>query len=293
MRRALSILSGIIILITTAAAYAGDCGDVNDDTKVNVGDAVYLINYIFKGGPAPVCGPETGNCGDVSGDIRVNVGDAVYLINYIFKGGPAPSCGPETGTMIDVDGNIYQTVKIGTQWWMAENLKVTHYRNIDPIPNVTDNTAWAALTTGAYCSSSNNDTRVATYGRLYNWFAVSDSRDIAPAGWHIPSDTELQILIDYLGGGAIAGGKMKEKGTVHWVSPNTDATNESGFSALPGGLRTGLGYFAGPGYHALFWFITEYDSDNAWSVELAYDFSNALPEYDPKTCGFSVRCVKD
>ncbi len=198
-----------------------------------------------------------------------------------------------TGTVIDIDGNSYQTMKIGDQWWMAENLRVTHYRNSVAIPNVTDNNTWGGLTTGAYCNSSNDETRVATYGRLYNWFAVDDNRKLAPAGWHIASDAELQTLIDYLGGDAIAGGKMKEAGTAHWQSPNIGATNESGFSALPGGIRIHLGYSAGPGYHALFWSLTASDSDNAWSRELAYDFSNAMRQYDPKTCGFSVRCVRD
>ena len=197
-----------------------------------------------------------------------------------------------TSTVMDIDSNVYQTIKIGNQWWMAENLKVTHYRNGVAIPNVTDGNVWGGLTTGAYCSSFNDNMRVATYGRLYNWFAVSDSRNIAPAGWHVATDAEWQTLIDYLGGGAVAGGKMKEIGTTHWISPNA-GTNESGFSALPGGFRTSLGYFGSLGYWAIFWSSTWYDSDQAWYRELLYDYPNALREYGPKGEGASVRCVKN
>ncbi|MBU4444183.1 MAG: fibrobacter succinogenes major paralogous domain-containing protein [Candidatus Marinimicrobia bacterium] len=202
--------------------------------------------------------------------------------------------GLETGTVTDIDGNVYQTVKIGDQWWMAENLKVTHYRNGDPIPNVTDNTDWSNLSTGASCNYDNEASNVATYGRLYNWYAVSDSRQIAPAGWHMPSDAEWQTLIDYLGGESVAGGKMKETGTTHWGSPNASATNESGFAALPGGYHL---YYYGTYYslcnHAYFWSSTEDDSSTAWYRSLRYDGSDVYRYGYYKQDGFSVRCVRD
>ena len=150
---------------------------------------------------------------------------------------------PEYSTMTDIDGNTYTTVKIGDQWWMAENLKVTHYRNGEEIPNITDNTEWANLTSGAYCDYDNNPNNVATYGRLYNWYSIEDSRDLAPDGWHVPSRDEWQTMIEYLGGDGIAGGKLKESGTEHWLSPNEGATNESGFSALPSGMRGDNAHF--------------------------------------------------
>ncbi len=205
-------------------------------------------------------------------------------------------------TVTDVDGNVYQTVIIGTQIWLQSNLKVTHYRNGDPIPNVTDDTAWGNLTTGAYCNYDNevakrsddkNVSDVATYGRLYNWFAVNDSRNIAPAGWHVPTDAEWRALMNYLGGESIAGGKMKEEGTTHWQSPNTGATNESGFTALPGGYRVNYGVFAGIGTLGYLWSSTEYNTSLAWFRNLSYDSAAVRRSVTDKQVGFSIRCIKN
>ena len=198
-----------------------------------------------------------------------------------------------TGTVTDYDGNVYKTVKIGDQWWMAENLKVTHYRKGEVIPNVTDNTAWSNLTTGAYCEYDNNSENVETYGRLYNWYAVSDSRNIAPEGWHVPTDAEWSTLVTYLGGASVAGGKLKETGTTHWNSPNVGATNESGFAALPGGSRSNNGYFNLLGYYAYFWSSTESGSNCAWSRTLYYVIASVYRYDDGKQYGFSVRLVRD
>jgi uncharacterized protein (TIGR02145 family) len=142
---------------------------------------------------------------------------------------------PVKGIPVDIDGNEYHTVIIGGQEWMVENLRVTPYRNGDPIPNVSDTTSWRALTTGAYCSYDNDPSCSAMYGNLYNWYAVNDFRQIAPEGWHVPTYEEWIVLETHLGGDTIAGGKLKESGTEHWRAPNVGGTNESGFSALPGG----------------------------------------------------------
>jgi len=182
-------------------------------------------------------------------------------------------------------------VTIGSQVWMAENLRVTHYRNGDPIPNVTDGETWFGLTTGAYRAYNDDDNNTATYGLLYNWFAVDDSRNIAPAGWHVANDDEWTIFINDLGGYAAAGGKMKEVGTTHWQSPNTGATNVSGFSALPGGSADwGWG---GLGSHAFFWSTTPYISNDAWCRVLGYDYSRVYRDIYDKNLGHSVRCVRD
>lgn len=210
----------------------------------------------------------------------------------------------ETGTVTDIDGNTYVTVKIGDQWWIAENLKVTHYRNGNDIPNVTGNSDWENLTTGAYCNYDNNESNVETYGRLYNWYAVDDSRNIAPAGWHVPTDEEWKQLEMYLGmsqsdadnttwRGTYEGGKLKEAGTEYWWSPNASATNESGFSALPGGYRFLNGSCGYMGEYAYFWSSTEGDNSHAWIRVLGYHRSQVSRSSNYKRFGFSVRCVRD
>jgi uncharacterized protein (TIGR02145 family) len=218
------------------------------------------------------------------------------------------------GTVTDNDGNVYPTIIIGNQEWMAKNFQGTHYRNGDAIPNVVDNTAWQALTTGAYCEYDNNETNVVTYGRLYNWYAVKDSCNIAPAGWHVPSDDEWKQLEIYLGmdpevadqqgyrwTNGNEGGMLKEIGTSHWFYPNTGATNESCFSGLPGGQRRFDGDFDDIDHHAFFWTFTDFgywDDENLISTyphtrELSSLYSGIFREYDFKVAGLSVRCVKD
>ncbi|MBN2410806.1 Ig-like domain-containing protein [candidate division KSB1 bacterium] len=199
-----------------------------------------------------------------------------------------------TDIVTDIDGNVYQIIKIGDQWWMAENLKVTHYRNGDPIIKVTSNSVWTGLNSGAYCYYNNNSSTADIFGALYNWFAVTDGRNIAPEGWHVPSDAEWQILTDYLGGASEAGGKMKETGTEYWNSPNSGATNESGFTALPGGFRSYLdGVFYSLRNNAHFWSSTEYDNDASWRRKLFYNSTEVSQDYVNKLFGFSIRCVKD
>ncbi|MFA4907717.1 MAG: FISUMP domain-containing protein [archaeon] len=192
--------------------------------------------------------------------------------------------------VIDIDDNVYATVKIGNQWWMAENLKVTHYRNGDAIPNMT---VWNDLYTGAYCNYDNNATNADTYGRLYNWYAINDSRNIAPTGWHVPTDAEWQTLVDYLGGESVAGGNLKEIGITHWFSPNTGATNASGFSALPGGDRYIDGTYGAIGGYGSWWSATGSSSYGAWAWSLGYNSSSVTRYGNYKQYGFSVRCIRD
>jgi uncharacterized protein (TIGR02145 family) len=280
------------------------CGDANADEIVNVSDAVYMINYVFIFGspaPDPLC------TGDANYDSDVNVSDAVYLINYVFVFGsppPVPNCCDICPTTVtDYDGNVYQTLLIGDQCWMMKNLEVIHYRNGDPIPNVADSSAWQALSTGAYCSYNNDEGNVATYGRLYNWYAVDDGRNIAPEGWHVPSDAEWKQLEMYLGmsqaeadasswRGTDEGGKLKEAGTVHWLPPNEGATNETGFTALPGGFRLGAA-FGYMGTYGPLWTSTVYSESEAWCRDLFYAHGDIYRGSSFKRNGFSVRCVKD
>ncbi len=205
------------------------------------------------------------------------------------------------GTVTDIDGNVYQCVKIGNQWWMAENLKVTCYNNGDNIPNETNNSTWAGLSTGAYCAYNNDNGNLATYGLLYNWYAVDESRNIAPAGWHVPTDDEWKELEMYLGmsqleadktdwRGTDEGGKLKETGFAHWNNPNTGATNSSGFTALPGGYRTD--YFSSMDLDGFWWSSTESGS-TALDRNLYYTRSRVSRNTRSKLSGFSIRCIRD
>ena len=198
------------------------------------------------------------------------------------------------GTVIDIDGNVYQTIIIGGQEWMAENLKVTHYRNGEIIPQLEDNNDWGSTISDSYCAYNNVESNVEIYGRLYNWYAVIDNKNIAPEGWHVPSDTEWQTLIDAFGGDNYAGGEMKEVGTAHWSTPNTGATNGSGFTGLPGGQRWEDGsdfyYMTERSYY---WSTSEYAGTQAWSRGLRFNSVETIRHPYYKGKGFSVRCVKD
>ena len=168
--------------------------------------------------------------------------------------------------MTDIDGNEYKTITIGTQTWMAENLRTTKYRNGDPITYI-GGFDWGTSLSGAYCWINNNVAFKVTYGGSYNWFAIADNRNIAPVGWHVPTDTEWATLTDYLGGTNVAGDKLKETGTMHWPTPNSGATNSSGFTALPGGYRETIAFMYGDG-SGYWWRISALDGTNAGFIKL-------------------------
>ncbi|MBT7827928.1 MAG: hypothetical protein HN600_15175 [Bacteroidetes bacterium] len=199
------------------------------------------------------------------------------------------------GLVYDIDGNVYNTVIIGEQEWMLENLKVTHFSNGDPIPHITNNSEWPNQVGGAYCYYNNDLANLNVYGNLYNWWTVDDSRGIAPEGWHIPNNAEWEQLINYLGIYQQPGGKMKEVGTLHWLPPNTGATNESGFTALPGGLRRdNNGAFEYIGSDGNFWSTSTPNNGNVGSVlYLNYSQSGADISGMFSSYGISVRCIKD
>jgi len=173
------------------------------------------------------------------------------------------------------------------------NYSGTTYRNGDTIPEVTDPTAWTNLTTGAWCYYNNDPANGAIYGKLYNWYAVNDSRGFAPIGYHVPSDVEVNCFINSIGGGSIAGGNMKETGTTHWQAPNTGATNSSGFTALPGGARNEVGTFYNINYISAFWSASDYSPVNAQLYYLSTFFSNAVTNIGSKKTGSSIRLVQD
>ena len=209
----------------------------------------------------------------------------------------AQTIGKPGPNITDSDGNSYKTVTIGTQQWMAENLKVSKYSDGTTIPNIIDNTQWQNNTTGAWSYYNNDVTNNAKYGKLYNWYAVSKTsngnKNVCPTGWHVPTDAEWTVLTDYLGGETVAGGKMKEVGTTSWNSPNTDATNTSLFTGLPGGLRNSNGYYYYVGSNGGWWSSSEGNSTNAWNRYLANHYGDASRNFEYKIYGFSVRCLRD
>jgi len=193
----------------------------------------------------------------------------------------------------DIEGNVYGAIAIGTQTWMKENLKVTKYRNGDNIPNEPNIATWPNLTTGAYVYYDNNAAYNGTYGKLYNWYAVMDGRGLCPVGWHLPSDDEWTTLTEYLGGINVAGGKMKTTGTSLWDSPNTGATNESGFSGLPGGFLSSGNSFYSIEFRGSWWSTSEINSIASWSLSLFSDDVAVFRSTTIKYSGLSARCVKD
>jgi len=205
-----------------------------------------------------------------------------------------PSGGGGAGSVTDQNGNTYATIAIGTQEWFAENLRATSYANGDPIPNVTDATEWIQLTTGAWAHYNNNSQFENPYGKLYNWYAVADPRNVCPNGWHVSTDEEWTVLRDYLGGDSIAGGKMKTTGTQYWQPPNTGGTNESGFSALPVGYRrSGDGNFLNRGFEGSCWSALELNADFAWAHKLDFFLASVQRLGKDKREGSCVRCVRD
>ncbi len=202
------------------------------------------------------------------------------------------------GLVKDIDGNLYKAVIIGTQTWMAENLITTRLNDGTPIPNVADDSEWRNLSSPAYCwYSSDSVADGSIYGPLYNWYTVNTGK-LCPAGWHVPTDTEWTTLSDYLGGTAVAGGKLKATGTIQdgdglWFSPNNGATNETGFAALPGGHRTSYGEFFTAMLFGYWWSATEYETNIVWCRYIHYYFSDLSTESYPRAYGLSVRCVKD
>ena len=206
----------------------------------------------------------------------------------------------------DIDGNVYKTIKLGKQVWMAENLKVTHYRDGTPIHRETDDSVWDALSTGAYCEYENDLSNVPTYGRLYNWYAVDDVHGLAPEGWHVPTDEEWKELEMYLGMSETEVDSIGSRGTNEGckLAGNADlwydsllvsdpAFGTSGFTALPGGYRNYYGYYDNMTYLAKFWSSSESSSAYAWYRYLYYYYTDVFRYYSSKRYGFSVRCVRD
>lgn len=198
------------------------------------------------------------------------------------------------GVVSDVEGNNYSTIQIGTQTWMAENLKVGKYRNGDAIPYIGNTGNWSIQSAGAYTYYDSDPTNNVVYGKLYNWFTTQDPRGLCPSGWHVPSHNEWIVLTNFLGGNAVAGGKMKSTAPNTWILPNVDATNSSGFSGLPGGFRSNQETSYNKGDYGFWFSSTEYTSSAAWIRHLESISGKMITDdFTFKVIGYSIRCVKD
>jgi uncharacterized protein (TIGR02145 family) len=220
--------------------------------------------------------------------MKNSVGNIGILVLIFF----IHSCTRDNNTTLkDIDGNVYTSVIIGTQTWMVENLKSTKYNDGIAIANLTKYSEWIDFTKGAYCWYDNDIAYKTPYGALYNWYAVNTGR-LCPVGWHVPTDNEWTTLITYLGGENNAGGKLKEAGTGHWLSPNEGATNESGFTALPGGGGGGSG-----SYYDLTssgeWWIADVIRNEVWFVVIYFNSRYIYKNDGTKNRGHSVRCLKN
>jgi uncharacterized protein (TIGR02145 family) len=226
----------------------------------------------------------------------VGVSGVMNLQNNLLVKGNLNIAGTIYNKVTDVEGNSYNTITIGTQTWMAENLKTTKLNDGTNIALVTSSATWGTLSTPAYCWFNNDEASYkVTYGALYNWYTANTGK-LCPSGWHIPNNTEWTTLTDYLGGQSIAGGKLKETGTAHWTTPNTGATDEVYFTGLPAGARGGAGDFNIIGNYGYWWTANAHsvDPEYAWGFVLAYNSIAVIrADYYYKRDGFSVRCVKN
>jgi uncharacterized protein (TIGR02145 family) len=284
---------------TSANGFSGNYNDLAN--KPSIPDTLKKIsldagNKLISNVANPLSNYDASNKAYVDASTNIVVsktGDTLFLGNgqHIIIPGISVA-NPTPPYLQDADGNVYDTVHIGNQIWMKQNLKTTHYRDGSKIPNVTDGTTWSGLANDAYCWYNNDSiTYNNPYGALYNWYAISDNRNVCPTGWHVPTDAEWTTLTDYLGGTSIAGGKLKETGTTHWQTPNTGATNITGFTALPSGYRYLDGAFYGNGGYLDWWSSTEYSAKDAYSRSMSYASNAADRNFDSKEDGFSVRCL--
>lgn len=286
--------------VSSSVPYTGGNGGTHNGQSVTstgvTGLTATLTAGSFASGSGSLTYTITGTpSGAGTANFALNIGGQSCTLSRTVDSGGGGGIVSNPGPGVTFSGYSYTSVVLGNgQEWLAENLRTTTYANGDPIPNVTDNTAWTQLTTGAWAHYDNNANYQNPYGKLYNWYAVADPRNVCPTNWHVPTDAEWTVLTDYLGGVSVAGGKMKSTGTQYWQAPNTGATNERGFSGLPGGLRFDYnGAFSSLGYNGLWWSASESGAEAAWHRGLNYNNAGISLGNYLKRSGFSVRCLRD
>ncbi len=295
-----------VLNVTASSAISG--GYISD----NGGTAVTQRGVVWSTSQSPTTANNYSNDGSGSGSFTSNLTGLNANTTYFVRAYATNSAGTVYGNEfsfttiggggivstpgegVTFDGYSYSSIVLGNgQEWMAENLRTTIYSNGDPIPNVVDITEWSNLSTGAWVHYNNDNQYEDPYGKLYNWYTVDDPRNICPSGWHVPTDMEWSSLMNYLGGESSAGGKMKSMGTQYWDSPNGGATNESGFSGLPGGNRWVNEPFNGIGFVGTWWSSTEAFTYRAWIYTLNANDAGLNRNYLNKPFGYSVRCLRD
>jgi uncharacterized protein (TIGR02145 family) len=291
------------VLTTNVNNFSSTTADIEGKVTSNGGSAVSSQGICWGINENPTI---SGNkiIGTGSESFTIKITGLTPGINYYVRAYATNGAGTGYGNqksfqtsieqITDIDGNIYHSVKIGTQVWMVENLKTTKYRDGSPIPNVTDGNSWGTGSTGAYCWYNNDGpTYKNIQGTLYNWQAVNTG-NLCPTGWHVPNTVDWTVLTDYLGGLAVAGGKLKQTGTTGWADPNIGATNETGFIAVGGGMRnTTNGTFAQIGTNGYWWSATESTTTHSLRRGMASPSASVSVGDNPKNYGLSVRCIKD
>jgi uncharacterized protein (TIGR02145 family) len=296
------IVTSQVTSITSSSATSG--GTITDDG----GSSIIARGVCWNISPNPTLSNVHTNDGTGNGNFSSQISGLTPNTPYYIRAYATNSVGTAYGNEIyftsalapveDIDGNVYHPIQIGTQIWLKENLNVTRYNNGEEITNVPDLVLWLNLATGAYVNYNNDVSYASTYGRLYNYYAATDSRKICPTGWHVPSNVDWSTLVDYLGGANEAGGKMKAIGTVEqgnglWYSPNTFASNTSGFTGIPGGIRDNYDFRLN-GYHSHYWSSSETSTYTGWIIYLSYNNPQAISwPNDNKVNGYSIRCIKD
>ncbi|MBN2481134.1 MAG: fibrobacter succinogenes major paralogous domain-containing protein [Bacteroidales bacterium] len=197
------------------------------------------------------------------------------------------------GSINDTDGNIYKTIKIGDQTWLAENLRTTKYNDGTSIPHVKNNVSWISSNVPAYCWYDNNMRNKNIYGALYNWYTINTEK-LCPCDWHVPTDAEWTILVNYISGLSGDEDKLKEIGTLHWNAAGSEVTNQIGFTALPAGYRNWEnGHFMGEGGLGFWWTSSQHSESVSWAREIENRYSGVFKGIMNNNNGLSVRCIKD
>lgn len=304
--------------ITATTAVSG--GDITDGG----GTSVTHRGVCWSTSPNPTTADNTTNDGSGLGSYNSELTGLVAGGTYYVRAYATNSAGTAYGNEVqftavgsglytpgpgvtDINGTTYATITLNNgQEWMAENLRSTRYANGDTIPNVTVSGPWLGLTTGAWVHYANNTANENLYGKLYNWYAVADARNVCPAGWHVPTDVEWQALeialgmpagevnnTGFRGAAQNVGGQLKRTGTQYWLAPNTGATNESGFSGLPGGYRNEAGSFVVLGGFGYWWTASVNGSGTAWVHALSSQDGGSIRGFIDQNVGYSVRCLRD